>query len=109
MDMSTLTLPDNQGAKIVSCLQIAKDPDMESLIIDTTIVRAHPCASGALKTGGGQTCQALGHSRGGFSTKIHINVPMNSSRLSQNAKNVAFCDKLARIRVITGFPPIFPI
>ena len=50
------------------------DPDMEWLIIDTTIVRAHPCAAGALKTGGGQDCQALGRSRGGFSTKIHVAV-----------------------------------
>ena len=51
-----------------------KDPDMEWLIIDTTIIRAHPCAGGALKTSGGQTSQALGRSRGGFSTKIHIAV-----------------------------------
>ena len=50
------------------------DPDMEWLIIDTTIIRAHPCAAGALKTSGGQACQALGRSRGGFSTKIHIAV-----------------------------------
>ena len=50
------------------------DPDMEWLIIDTTIIRAHPCAAGALKTSGGQVCQALGRSRGGFSTKIHVAV-----------------------------------
>ena len=31
----------------------AKDPDMEWLIIDTTIIRAHPCAGGALKTSNG--------------------------------------------------------
>ena len=49
-------------------------PDMEWLIIDTPIVRAHPCAAGALKTSGGQDCQALGRSRGGFSTKIHVAV-----------------------------------
>ena len=52
----------------------AKDPDLEWLIIDTTTIRAHPCAGGALKTSGGQACQALGRSRGGFSTKIHIAV-----------------------------------
>ena len=52
----------------------AQDPDMEWLIIDTTIIRAHPCAGGALKTSGGQASQALGRSRGGFSTKIHIAV-----------------------------------
>lgn len=52
----------------------ADDPDMEHLILDSTIVRAHPCAAGALKKDGGQAEQALGRSRGGFSTKIHINV-----------------------------------
>lgn len=32
------------------------------------------CAAGALKRKGGQAAQALGRSRGGFSTKIHIRV-----------------------------------
>lgn len=27
----------------------AEDPDMEHLILDSTIIRAHPCAAGALK------------------------------------------------------------
>ena len=50
------------------------DPDLEYLIIDSTVVRAHPCAAGAPKKNGGQACQALGRSRGGFSTKIHVSV-----------------------------------
>ena len=50
------------------------DPDMEYLILDSTVIRAHPCAAGASKKSGGQEAQALGRSRGGFSTKIHINV-----------------------------------
>lgn len=50
------------------------DPDMESLIIDSTVIRAHPCAAGATQKSGGQGAQALGRSRGGFSTKIHVNV-----------------------------------
>ncbi len=50
----------------------AADPDMEWIAFDSTIVRAHPCAAGALKKDGGQEAQALGRSRGGFSTKIHI-------------------------------------
>jgi transposase len=52
----------------------ADDPDMEAIILDSTIIRAHPCAAGALKKEGGQAEQALGRSRGGFSTKIHIGV-----------------------------------
>ena len=30
-------------------LHFADDPDMENIIIDSTIVRAHPCAAGAPK------------------------------------------------------------
>jgi transposase len=51
----------------------ASDADMEHHIIDSTIIRAHPCAVGAKKTGD-QAEQALGRSRGSFSTKIHISV-----------------------------------
>jgi len=47
----------------------AQDPDLEHLLIDSTVVRAHPCAAGARKTHGEQ---ALGRSRGGFSTKLHL-------------------------------------
>ena len=49
---------------------LADDPDMENGLIDSTIVRAHPCAAGAQKS----EKQALGRSRGGFSSKIHITV-----------------------------------
>lgn len=44
----------------------------ENLFIDTTCVRAHQHAAGAPKKKGGQSQQALGRSRGGFSTKIHL-------------------------------------
>ncbi len=47
----------------------ADDPDMESIMIDSTIVRAHPCAAGAIHP---EEDPALGRSRGGFSTKIHV-------------------------------------
>lgn len=30
-------------------VHFANDPDMESLLIDSTIVRAHPCAAGVSK------------------------------------------------------------
>jgi transposase len=49
-----------------------KDPDMELAIIDATVVRAHACAAGyGYKT---QEKEALGRSKGGFSTKIHAHV-----------------------------------
>jgi len=49
----------------------ADDPDMEHGMLDSTSVRAHPCAAGAKKNGT-QDTQALGRSRGGFSTKMHV-------------------------------------
>jgi transposase len=45
------------------------DPDLESVMIDSTVVRAHACAAGYEK--GQQETQALGRSSGGFSTKVH--------------------------------------
>jgi len=48
------------------------DPDMEWILLDSTIVRAHPCAAGAPQKKGGQAAQSLGRSRGGFGTKIHV-------------------------------------
>ena len=51
-----------------------QDPDLEWLILDSTVIRAHPHAAGAKKKTdgtGGQEEQALGRSRGGFGTKIH--------------------------------------
>ncbi len=46
-----------------------RDSDLEWLIIDSTVVRAHEHAAGKK---GGQSDEALGRSRGGFRTKIHI-------------------------------------
>ncbi len=50
--------------------------DLEWPILDSTVIRAHPCAAGAPKSGrhGGQERQALVRSRGGFGTKIHAAV-----------------------------------
>jgi len=49
------------------CIQ---DPDLEWVMIDSTIVRAHQCASGYKK--GQAEEQGLGRSKGGLSSKIHI-------------------------------------
>ena len=48
------------------------DPDNDYTMIDATIVRAHPCAAGYGKDS--QEREALGRSRGGFTTKIHATV-----------------------------------
>lgn len=47
----------------------AQGSDIESIMIDGSIVRAHSCASGYQKNS--QEEQALGRSKGGFTTKIH--------------------------------------
>ncbi len=47
-----------------------QNPDMEWRMIDSTVVRAHACAAGYGKDS--QHIEALGRSKGGFSTKIHI-------------------------------------
>ena len=49
------------------------EPDLEYLVIDSTVVRAHQCAGGA-PAKRGQSARALGRSRGGFSTKVHVSV-----------------------------------
>jgi len=48
---------------------VSKDFDGESFMIDGSVIRAHACASGYQK--GSQKQQALGRSKGGFTTKIH--------------------------------------
>jgi transposase len=48
---------------------MSDDPAVEYLIVDSTIIRAHQHAAGAKK---GAEDQALGRSRGGLSTKIHM-------------------------------------
>ena len=50
-----------------------QDPDMENVMVDSTIVRAHACAAGAPQSHLDEPKeQALGRSVGGFTTKIHI-------------------------------------
>ncbi len=48
----------------------AQDPDLEYIIIDATILRAHACAAGY----GDQETEGLGRSKGGFSCKLHVKV-----------------------------------
>ena len=48
----------------------SSDADLEYVMIDATIVRAHACAAGY----GDQEEQGLGRSKGGFTSKIHAKV-----------------------------------
>lgn len=47
-----------------------RDPDLEVLILDSTIIRAHQHAAGQKNSTPEQ--EQLGRSRGGFTTKIHV-------------------------------------
>jgi len=47
----------------------AQHPDLQQVFLDSTVVRANACAAGAKDSTAEQ--EALGRSRGGFSTKIH--------------------------------------
>lgn len=79
------------------------EPDMEWLLIDSTVVRAHPCAAGAPHAKGGQEQQALGKSVGGFSTKIHVAVDAlgNPWRLLLTAGQRA--DSTQALALLAGF------
>jgi transposase len=50
-------------------MQAAAEPDLEACMMDSTFVRAHACAAGYGKDS--QKEEALGRSKGGFTTKIH--------------------------------------
>src|SRR6185503_1713698 len=53
----------------------------ELLLIDGTVVKAHPHAAVALRRTGGQTGEALGRSRGGLTTKVHALVTDRGRRV----------------------------
>lgn len=53
-----------------SIMEKLQDPDLGVLLLDSTIIRAHQHAAGA--EGSCAEKEALGRSRGGFSTKIHV-------------------------------------
>ena len=52
-------------------LEAVQDPDLEWLMIDSTVIRAHHHAAGM---NGGDDDQELGRSCGGFGTKLHLAV-----------------------------------
>jgi len=52
-------------------LVAVQDPDLEWLLLDSTVIQAHPHAAGMNTE---VDDQALGRSRGGFGTKLHLAV-----------------------------------
>src|SRR5258708_26611238 len=43
----------------------ADEPDLENVLVDSTVIRAHPCAAGASKKEAGKPPQDMGAPRGG--------------------------------------------
>ena len=73
-----------------------QDPDLEWLMIDSTVIRAHQHAAGM---NGGEDDQDLGRSRGGFGTKIHVAVdslgnPVSIHRSPGQDADIAHADAL---------------
>ena len=75
----------------------AHDPDLENMMIDSTIVRAHACSAGYRKDT--QVQEGLGRGCGGFSTKIHATVdalgnPLNIAITGGNASDMSKAQEL---------------
>ena len=74
-----------------------QDPDLEWLLLDATIARAHQHAAGAKDSTA--EAEALGRSRGGFSTKIHVVVdalgnPIRIILSPGQAADISFAEEL---------------
>jgi transposase len=79
--------------------QVKVDPDMEATMIDATIVRAHACSAGYKKDS--QDQEALGRSKGGFTTKVHALVdalgnPLKFILTSGQRHDITQADSLVR-------------
>lgn len=83
--------------------QFMTDPDLEWLLLDSTVVRAHPCAAGAPQVEGNQTEQALGRSVGGFSTKIHVVVDAHGNPLRLLLTGGQRADSTQALALLEGF------
>jgi transposase len=57
------------GRLVEALRTMVVDAGWDAHMLDTTVIRAHAHAAGARRSAGGE---ALGRSRGGFSTKLHL-------------------------------------
>ena len=64
-------MPERAAQAILAARQRAGDFDPALALLDSTVVRAHQHAAGAQKKSDAAQ-PALGRSRGGLSTKIHL-------------------------------------
>lgn len=71
--------------------------DASADMIDSTVIRAHHCAVGIKRT---QETEALGRSRGGFSSKLH-------ARCDAKGRPLGFVLTPGQAQDIQGFGPLF--
>ena len=90
----------------VGCVHL---PDLQSLLIDSTVIRAHPCAAGA--AGSHANTEALGRSRGGFGTKIHaitdaLGLPLDFVLTGGQASDIGQAETLLELTPAGAEAPI---
>jgi len=84
--------------RVVEALRaMAPEAGWEAHLLDSSVVRAHAHAAGARRAAGKQ---ALGRSRGGFSTKLHL-------RADANGRPVAFHLTGGERHDLLGVEPLF--
>ena len=75
-------------------------PDLQQVLIDSTIARAHACATGA--AGSNAEAEALGRSKGGFTTKIHaitdaLGNPLDFILIAGQASDIGQAEALLKL------------
>lgn len=78
----------------MTCIE---SPDLEWVMIDSTTIKVHPCATGYYKNGSQE--QGIGRSRGGLTSKIHCMVDALGNSLKfiispGNENDIALADSL---------------
>jgi transposase len=80
---------------------VADDPDLQAVLIDATVVRAHACAAGAPQKTAGRRRRGSG-ARGGFSTKSHVLVAARGNPLKFRLTSGAAGDTPQAIPLLDG-------
>ena len=91
------TAADVWGRIVGALRAMAAEAGWEAHMLDSTVIRAHAHAAGARKAAG---AQALGRSRGGFSTKLHL-------RADAHGRAVAFHLTGGERHDLLGVGPLF--
>jgi transposase len=48
-----------KAGRLAALAAVLRDPDMDVLILDSTVIRAHPCAAGSKKSGTGLAARTI--------------------------------------------------